>query len=138
MSNSILIAARQWPTTMTKHALLELLVQIITYSDFKKIVTFKLEFNIWIPLSLILHMQLNYFVVAYNVKSLILPSVFYVTAWQWPVLAKRYCTLTEQMERLPKSAYFSCNINKHENTVYWNYATLQDVGVTYGTTPETV
>jgi len=27
-----------------------------------------------------LHTQLNYFVVTYNVKSLMLPSVFYVTS----------------------------------------------------------
>jgi len=48
---------------------------------FRKSVTFKLKFNTWIPLALILHLQLNYFAVAYHVKSLMLPSVFYVTTW---------------------------------------------------------
>ena len=35
----------------------------------------------------------------------------------------------KQMECLPKSVYFSCSIKKHENTVYWYYVTLQDIGV---------
>lgn len=67
--------------TMTKCDLLKPLVYIITFSNFfRKCVTYKLEFNTGISLSLILHWQLNYFVVAYNVKSLMLPSVLYASA----------------------------------------------------------
>lgn len=104
---------------------------------FTKFVTFKLEFNIRIPLSLILYLQLNYYVVAYNVKSdasmHILCDCVIVARLSQEILHAYW----KQMQCLPRSVYFSCGIYKQENTVHWYYATLQDVGVSYGTMPET-
>jgi hypothetical protein len=81
----IFTAAWQWPAIfLTRPFFLKILVQILTFQNSKiflenfYIRIYKFNFT---SLFHILRFHLSWFVVADNVKSLMLPSVFCVTVW---------------------------------------------------------